>query len=215
MKTMKIGVLGSGDVGKVLAAGFKKYGHDVTIGSREGNKLADWSAAQGVPEASFAEVAAGADILVLAVLGRVAEDVLRLAGVDNLAGKTVIDATNPIAAAPPVNGVLQFFTGPNDSLMERLQRFAPAANFVKAFSSVGNPMMVNPSYAAGRPTMFICGDNADAKAATAAILDQFGWDAEDMGAVEAARAIEPLCQLWCILGFTKNEWTHAFKLLHR
>jgi hypothetical protein len=150
MNTKKIGVIGSGDVGKVLAAGFKKHGHDVTIGSREGNKLGEWSAAQGIPEATFAEVAAGADILVLAVLGRVAEDAIRLAGIDNLAGKTVIDATNPIAAAPPVNGVLQYFTGPNDSLMERLQALAPAANFVKAFSSVGNPSMINPSYA-GRP----------------------------------------------------------------
>ncbi len=214
MQTSKIGVIGSGDVGKVLAAGLKKHGHDVTIASREGNKLGEWSATHGIPEASFAAVAASSDILVLAVAGRAAEDAIRLAGIDNLAGKTVIDATNPIAAAPPVNGVLQFFTGPNDSLMERLQQLAPAANFVKAFSSVGNPMMVNPSYAAGRPTMFICGNNADAKADTAKILDQFGWETADMGAVEAARAIEPLCQLWCILGFTKNEWTHAFKLLH-
>lgn len=215
MKNSKIGVIGSGDVGKVLAAGFKKHGHDVTIASREGNKLGEWSAQNGIPEATFAEVAASADILVLAVLGRVAEDAIRLAGVDNLAGKTVIDATNPIAAAPPVNGVLQYFTGPNESLMERLQKLAPAANFVKAFSSVGNPMMINPEYAGGRPTMFICGNNSDAKGTTARILDQFGWETADMGPVEAARAIEPLCQLWCILGFTKNEWTHAFKLLHK
>ena len=215
MKTSKIGVIGSGDVGKVLAAGFKKYGHDVTIGSREGNKLREWSADQGIPEATFAEVAAGADIVVLAVLGRVAEDAIRLAGVDNLASKTVIDATNPIAAAPPVNGVLQYFTGPNESLMERLQALAPAANFVKAFSSVGNPSMINPTYAGGRPTMFICGDNADAKGVVTEILDQFGWEAADMGRVTSARAIEPLCQLWCVLGFTGNEWTHAFKLLHR
>lgn len=215
MKTSKIGVLGSGDVGKVLAAGFKKHGHDVTIASREGNKLGEWSATSGIPEGSFAEVAASADILVLAVLGRVAEDAIRLAGIDNLAGKTVIDATNPIAALPPVNGVLQYFTGPNESLMERLQRLAPEAHFVKAFSSVGNPMMINPSYAAGRPTMFICGNNADAKATTTQILDQFGWETADMGQVESARAIEPLCQLWCINGFTKNEWTHAFKLLHK
>lgn len=215
MKTSKIGVIGSGDVGKVLAAGFKKHGHDVTIASREGNKLGEWSAQSGVPEATFAEVAASSDILVLAVLGRVAEDAVRLAGVDNLAGKTILDATNPIAAAAPVNGVLQFFTGPNDSLMERLQKLAPAANFVKAFSCVGNPVMIDPSFAAGRPTMFICGNSADAKAETTRLLDQLGWEAADMGAVESARAIEPLCQLWCILGFTGNEWTHAFKLLHR
>lgn len=215
MQTKKIGILGSGDVGKVLAAGFKKHGHDVTIASREGNKLGEWSAASGIRETTFADAAANSDVLVLAVLGRVAEDAIRLAGIDNLAGKTVIDATNPIAALPPVNGVLQYFTGPNESLMERLQALAPAANFVKAFSSVGNPMMINPEYAGGRPTMFICGNNSDAKGTVAGFLDQFGWETADMGPVEAARAIEPLCQLWCILGFTKNEWTHAFKLLHR
>jgi 8-hydroxy-5-deazaflavin:NADPH oxidoreductase len=74
--------------------------------------------------------------------------------------------------------------------------------------------MVNPSYKAGRPTMFICGNDDKAKATVAGICDQFGWETADMGKAEAARAIEPLCMLWCIPGFTKNEWTHAFKLLH-
>ena len=142
-------------------------------------------------------------------------DVLGAAGSANLDGKLVMDACNPIADAPPVNGVLRFFTTLDQSLMEQLQTEFPAAHFVKAFNSVGAPRMVNPEYKDGRPTMFICGNDDNAKAATSKFLDQFGWEIADMGNVEAARAIEPLCMLWCILGFAKNEWTHAFKLLHQ
>lgn len=207
----KVGVLGSGDVGKVLASGFKKHGHDVRIGSREGNKLAAWSAEQGVAEGTFGDVAAHGEVVVLAVAGRVAEELVRgLAG--PLAGKTVIDATNPISG-PPVNGIVPYFTRADESLMERLQKAAPAARFVKCFSSVGNAAMVNPGFEGGRPTMFIAGDSASAKAQVTGVLDQFGWDAEDVGGVEGARAIEPLCQLWCARGFTQGKWSHAFKLL--
>jgi 8-hydroxy-5-deazaflavin:NADPH oxidoreductase len=153
---------------------------------------------------------------VLAVKGSVAAEALRVAGSKNLEGKLVIDACNPIADAPPVNGVLQFFTTTNMSLMEQLQKEFPGACLVKAFNSVGAPRMVNPEFKGGvRPTMFICGNNDGAKATATKILDQFGWETADMGKVEAARAIEPLCMLWCILGFTKNEWTHAFKLLRQ
>lgn len=207
----KVGVLGSGDVGKVLALGFKKHGHNVRIGSREGTKLAAWSAEHGVAEGTFGDVAAHGEVVVIAVAGRVAEELVRgLAGA--LAGKTVIDATNPISG-PPVNGIVPYFTRSDESLMERLQKIAPAARFVKCFSSVGNAAMVNPSFEGGRPTMFIAGDSAEAKAQVTAVLDQFGWDAEDVGGVEGARAIEPLCQLWCARGFNQGKWTHAFKLL--
>jgi predicted dinucleotide-binding enzyme len=136
-----------------------------------------------------------------------------MAGPDRLAGKTVIDATNPIAAAPPVDGVLQYFTGPNESLMERLQAIAPDARFVKSFCSVGNAFMVNPSFAEGRPTMFICGNNDAAKSEVTDILTAFGWDTADMGSAVGARAIEPLAMLWCIPGLRSNQWSHAFKLL--
>jgi 8-hydroxy-5-deazaflavin:NADPH oxidoreductase len=148
------------------------------------------------------------------VKGSVALDALRLAGQDAIAGKVVIDTTNPIAGAPPVNGVLHYFTSLDESLMERLQRAYPSARFVKAFSSVGNASMVNPRFAAGPPTMFICGNDAAAKQTVSGVLDQFGWETLDLGAVAAARAIEPLCMLWCIPGFLHNEWTHAFKVLH-
>jgi hypothetical protein len=112
-----------------------------------------------------------------------------------------------------VNGVIKFFTDLNESLMEKLQKKAPEAHFVKAFSCVGNALMVNPKLAGGPPTMFICGNDAAAKAEVKKLLEQFGWETADMGAMEAARAIEPLCMLWCIPGFIQNSWMHAFKLL--
>jgi predicted dinucleotide-binding enzyme len=134
---------------------------------------------------------------------------------DALAGKVVMDTTNPIADVPPVNGVLKLFTSLDDSLLERLQAAVPAARFVKAFSSVGAGLMVNPALAGGRPSMFICGNDDAARRTVGGILDQFGWDTEDMGTAEAARAIEPLCVLWCIPGFLRNEWTHAFKVVRQ
>ena len=213
---MKIGILGSGIVGKTLAGGFLKHGYEVMAGSRQPEKLQDWKAEIGpkLQTGNYSETAAFGDIIVLAVKGTVARDVLKLAGIDNLSGKTVLDATNPIADAAPVNGVLQFFPSLDQSLMEQLQQLAPKANFVKAFNSVGAHVMVNPKFET-RPTMFICGNNEAAKEITKKILDQFGWEVEDMGGTEAARAIEPLCILWCIPGFRENRWTHAFKLLNK
>jgi hypothetical protein len=213
---MKIGVLGSGDVAKTLAGGFIKHGHQVVLGTRDTAKLRDFVAQhQGAGVRSFADAAKFGEVVVLAVKGAVALDVLNAAGAANLVKKPVIDATNPIADAPPANGVLKFFTNLDQSLMERLQAAFPDAHFVKAFNSVGNAMMVDPQLKGGKPTMFICGNDDKAKATVQGIIDQFGWDTADMGKAEAARAIEPLCMLWCIPGFIRNEWTHAFKLLHR
>ena len=214
---MKVGVLGSGDVAKALAAGFIKHGHQVTLGTRDAGKLKDFLAQhKGAQAASFADAAKFGDLVVLAVKGTVALDALKAAGAANLAGKAVIDATNPIADAPPENGVLKYFTDLDQSLMERLQKAFPDVHFVKAYNSVGNARMINPEFPGGaKPTMFICGDDDKAKSVVRGINDQFGWETTDMGKAEAARAIEPLCMLWCILGFTQNEWTHAFKLLHK
>ena len=211
---MKIGVLGSGDVAKSLAGGFIKHGHDVVMGTRSPEKLSGWAAQN--PKAkigSFDEAARVADVVVLAVKGTAAQKALQAAGKETLAGKIVIDATNPIADEPPVNGILKFFTSLDNSLMEQLQREFPNARFVKAFNSVGNALMVNPQLKGGRPTMFICGNDEGAKKTTSGILEQFGWEIADMGKAEAARAIEPLCMLWCIPGFLRNDWSHAFKIL--
>lgn len=214
---MKIGILGSGDVGKTLANGFIKHGYEVMVGTRSAEKLAAWKAQAGKSGqvGNFNETAAFGDMLVLAVKGITAKDTLNLAGAANFNGKVVIDATNPIAEAPPVNGVLKFFTSLDTSLMEQLQAAFPMARFVKAFSCVGNALMVNPDLGGIKPTMFICGNDAAAKKEVSKILDLFGHDVEDMGSVEAARAIEPLCMLWCIPGFLRNDWMHAFKLLKK
>lgn len=211
---MKVGVIGSGDVAKTLASGFLKHGHEVTMGTREPAKLADWLKQNPKARvASCEEAARFGELVVLAVKGTASAAALRAAGADALAGKAVIDATNPLADAAPENGVLKYFTSLDESLMERLQKEFPDVHLVKGFNSVGNGRMVNPQYAGGRPTMFICGNDAAAKTTVTGILDQFGWETEDMGGAEAARAIEPLCMLWCIPGFTRNRWTHAFKLL--
>ena len=214
---MKIGILGSGVVGQTLASGFIKHGHQVKIGTSNSSKLSDWLKSAGVNASvgTFEEAAIFGDIVVLAVKGNAALTVLEKAGNKNLADKTIVDATNPIADAPPVNGVLQFFTDINSSLMEQLQSKYPAANFVKAFSCVGSALMVNPDLGGIKPTMFIAGNNEKAKSEVKNILDAFGWEIEDMGSAEAARAIEPLCILWCIPGFRENRWMHAFKLLKK
>jgi predicted dinucleotide-binding enzyme len=216
--SMKIGILGSGDVAKALAGGFLKYGHEVMFGSRTPGKLATdtaQSAATRAGAGTFADAAKFGDVVVLAVKGTAVADALRAAGRANLAAKTVIDATNPIADTPPVNGVLKFFTTHDQSLMERSQREFPEARFVKAFNSVGSHLMVDPQFKGGKPTMFICGNDDGAKITVTQILDRFGWETADMGTAEAARAIEPLCMLWCIPGFSKNHWNHAFKLLRQ
>ncbi len=211
----KVGVLGSGTVGQVLADGFLKHGYAVMRGSRDPAKLADWAGKAGANASTgtFADASKFGDVVVLAVKGNAAEACIEQAGPGNLARKTVLDATNPIADGPPENGVIKVFTGPNESLMERLQAKAPDANFVKAFSCVGNVRMVNPDFGGTKPTMFICGNDEGARAEASRILDQFGWEIEDLGKAAAARAIEPLCMLWCIPGFTQNRWTHAYKVL--
>ena len=211
---MNIGIIGSGDVARTLAAGFVRHGHETMLGTREPAKLADWAARNpGTRIGSVADAAKFGELAVVAVKGTAAMEALRAAGRSNLAGKVVIDATNPIADAPPTHGVLKFFTSLDESLMERLQAEFRDARLVKAFNSVGHACMVNPRFAGGRPTMFICGNDDPAKKTVGAILDQFGWETADMGRAEAARAIEPLCMLWCIPGLLRNDWSHAFKLL--
>jgi len=211
----KIGILGSGAVGKSLASGFIKHGYEVMIGSRDVSKLSDWQKENKGQTGSFADASSFGDMLVLATKGTGAADALKLAGENNLKGKVIIDTTNPIADAPPVNGVIQFFTSMNDSLMERLQKQFSDARFVKAFNSIGNVFMVDPDFGGTKPTMFICGNNAEAKQEVTSILDQFGWETEDMGMAEGARAIEPLCILWCIPGFLRNDWMHVYKVLKK
>ncbi len=210
----KVAVLGSGAVGDALSNGFLAHGYSVMRATRDPQKLQAWKAG-ATGEAlvgTYAQAAAWAEIIVLAVKGLVAEEVLDQCGPENLANKTVIDTTNPIAGEPPDHGVIRYFTGANESLMERLQKKVPAARFVKAFNSVGNAFMVNPKLES-TPTRFICGNDAGAKQETTEILTKFGWETADMGGVEGARPIESLCILWCIPGFLRNDWMHALRVV--
>jgi len=213
---MRIGVLGSGVVGEALSNGFLRHGHEVMRGTRDPAKLGDWKAGAGVKArtGSMAEAAKFGELVVLAVKGTAATSVAEACAA-GLSGKAVIDTCNPIADAPPVNGVLRFFTSLDASLLEDLQKRVPQAKWVKAFSCVGAGLMANPDLPGGRPTMFICGNDDGAKRQVSALAQELGWEVEDAGKVEAARAIEPLCMLWCIPGFLKNDWTHAFKLLRK
>ncbi len=215
---MKIGILGSGIVGRVLASAFLRENHEVMLGTRNISKdeVVKWQQENaGGLLGSFQETAQFGEIIVLAVGGLAVEDAITLAGKEHFFEKTVIDPTNPIAAVPPDNGVLKYFTTLEESLMERIQKLIPDARVVKAFSCVGNAFMYKPQFPGGPPTMFICGNNAGAKQTVTRLLGDFGWETEDMGGVEAARAIEPLCILWCIPGFIHNSWQHAFKLLKK
>ncbi len=209
----KIAILGSGQVGAALAKGFLDRGDAVMRASRDPKKLDEWkSSAKGDASAgTFAEAAKWGDVVVLAVKGTAVESIVGdIAG--SIAGKVVIDATNPIADEKPDNGVIRYFTKANESLMERLQAKVPQAKFVKAFNSIGNAFMVKPAFQP-TPTMFICGDDDGAKATVTEILTAFGWHTADMGGVQSARPIEALCQLWCVRGMLKNDWPHAMRWL--
>jgi predicted dinucleotide-binding enzyme len=214
---MKIGILGSGDVGQSLGTGFAGLGHDVKMGSRDprGEKVKAWASAAGqhASTGTFAEAAAFAEVAVLATLWSGTENALRLADPKNLAGKIVIDATNPLRfpeGRPP-----ELVLGHTDSGGEQVQRWLPGAKVVKAFNIVGHDDMVHPNFSCGPPDMFFCGNDADAKKAVAGILKAFGWPSIDIGGIEGARLLEPLCILWVLYGFKTETWNHAFKLLRR
>ena len=213
---MKIGILGSGTVGQVLGAGFLKHGHQAMLGTRDPQKpeVRKWQSDNpGGLTGTFEDAAKFGEIIVVATVGRAAENAIRLAGAANFTGKTVLDTCNPIAETPPVGGILSYTTGPNESLAEQIQAVIPQAHVVLAFNSVGAGKMVNPVFSQGTPTMFLCGDDAGAKEQVSAIIRQFGWEPFDCGGIIAARAIEPLCILWCLRGFQQNRWDHAFRLL--
>jgi len=216
---MKIGIIGTGIVGRTLAIGFLKLGHDVLLGTRNVQKeevkkfLAENSRALA---GSFNDAAKFGDLLVLAVAGKIAREAVDMIEKINFRGKTIIDTTNPISQEPAQNGVLKYFTQQNDSLGEQIQKWLPEANVVKCFNSVGNVFMTNGNQFGNiLPTMFICGNNTEAKKEVTDILTAFNWETEDCGMIEASRAIESLCVLWCIPGFLHNKWMHAFKILRK
>jgi predicted dinucleotide-binding enzyme len=212
----KIGILGSGDVGKALGRGFAALGCDVKIGSREPAKLNDWVAKTGVHASlgSFAEAAKFGDVIVVATLWSGTESALRLAGAEHFRGKVVIDATNPLVFAQ--NAPPSLALGHTDSGGEQVQRWLPGARVVKCFNIVGNAHMFRPELPGGPPTMFYCGNDADAKRTVAGILDDFGWPGSvDLGGIEGARLLEPMCIVWVISMLRLGSGNIAFKLLRR
>lgn len=214
MEKVKVGVLGSGDVGKVLAGGFLKLGHEVRIGSRSPEKLSEWAAnaGSGASTGTFAEAAKFGDIIVLATLGEGTQSAIEMAGADNFDGKVVIDATNPLDFS---SGGPQLSIGFNDSLGERVQRWLPKAKVVKAFNTVGNPHMIDPQFPGGPPTMFIAGNDADAKKLVTQVCEAWGWEVADLGGIEASRYLEPMCMTWVVYGIRTGQWNHAFKMLRK
>ncbi len=212
----RVGVLGTGDVGRRLAAGFSSRGHAVVIGSREGNKpeLREWLSAEGsgVELGTFRQAAEHGELIVMAVLGDAAEAVIANAGAENFAGKVVIDAMNPLdfsGGFPPKLSI-----SGEDSLGERVQRAMPEAKVVKAFNTIGNPYFVDPSFSQGEPTMLIAGNDDDAKRVVRDVLDDFGWsDTFDIGGIEGSRELEAICIAWVKIGGVRGSWDHGFKLL--
>jgi predicted dinucleotide-binding enzyme len=212
---MNVGIIGSGPVGQSLAKAFRNEGHFVMLGTRDVLKpeVVKFHNDTQIAVGSFEQAAKHGELIVIATKGTVVDEAIKMAGLQNFTEKVVIDTTNPIADLPPTNGVMHYFTTLEDSLMEKVQKLIPEARVVKAFNIVGSSFMYKPYFNGGRPTMFICGNDVHAKKTVTQILDSFGWEVEDMGKVEAARAIEPLAMLWCIPGFLRNQWSHAFKLL--
>jgi len=214
---MRVGILGTGEVGRALGRGFAQLGHQVKMGSREANnaKAKAWAAETGpaASTGSFAEAAQFAELAVLCILWSGTENALRMAGAQNLTGKVLIDATNPLAFPPGAPPALAL--GQTDSGGEQVQRWAPQARVVKAFNIVGNAHMFKPQFPGGPPDMFICGNDGGAKTTVTGILTAFGWNTIDTGGIEGARLLEPLCILWVLYGMRTNTWNHAFKLLRK
>ena len=211
---MKVGILGTGEVGKALARGFVSRGHEVMIGSRSEEKAQAVGAEVDAAGGTFADAASFAEVAVLALLWSGTEAALEAAGPDNLAGKVVIDATNPLVFHE--DGPPDLALGHTDSGGEQVQRWLPDSRVVKAFNIVGNTLFFRPELPGGPPTMFICGDDDEARRTVAQIIEDFGWpEIVDVGGIEGARLLEPVCILWVVYGVQSGGWEHAFKVLHR
>ena len=212
---MKVGILGSGDVGRALGRGFIALGHEVKIGARDAQneKSVAWAREMGTKASTgtFADAAAFGDVIVLATLGSANEGAIRMAGLDTFRAKVLIDTTNPLdfsSGGPPRLAVSGY-----DSGGERVQRLLPDAHVVKAFNTVGNALMFRPDLPGGPPDMFICGDRDDAKARVAGIVKDFGWNVVDVGGIESSRYLEGMCLVWVLSAMRGGTWNQAFKLL--
>lgn len=218
MNKAKIGVLGTGDVGRVLGAGFVAKGHEVKLGSRDAAnpKAVEWAQKNGASASAgtFADAAKFGDVVVLATLWSGTKSAIEMAGIDSFDGKVVIDTTNPLdfsKGVPPTLAV-----GTTDSAGEQIQRLLPRARVVKCFNIVGNPHMVDPSFPGGKPAMFICGDDEGAKKVVSDLCTEFGWEgAADIGGIIGSRYLEPMAMVWISYFFKTGNGNHAFALLRK
>lgn len=208
---MRVGIIGSGQVGQVLAAGFAKKGHQVVVGTRDPAAKKDTigAAAARAKVGTFEDAAKHGELVVFCVNGGVGDEALRLAGADNLAGKVVLDTTNPLE---PSSTGLHKPAAVKDSLLQQWQRAAPKARFVKAWNCVPGTVMVDPPFTAGPGTQFICGDDATAKQQATKILRDFGWDAIDLGGADMAPYIEGMAIAVINHGVRSGRWDWGLKL---
>ena len=213
MEPSRIGILGSGDVGRALGRGFARHGWDVKLGTRSPDeRRAQLESDDGaVSVGTFADAATDGDVVVLAVNGNAAVEVVEMAGAANFAGKLVLDATNPLNFS---SGDVHLSLGGTDSLGELIQDTLPDASVVKCFNTVSNAQMVDPEFEAETPPMFVCGDDDDAKARTEEILVELGWPGVmDVGDITAARYLEALVPLWVRVGSKLGTRGHAFTVV--
>lgn len=212
---MKIGIVGSGGVAQTLANGYLAKGYKVKLGTRTTEKLAEWleSAGENASVGSFAEAAQFGDVVFISVLGEAALRAVELADAENFQGKTVIDLTNPLdfsGGVPP-----RFTAALGNSLGEQIQKAIPEANVVKAFNTIGAGIMVDPKFGDQTATMFIAGNDENAKAEAKRLAEEFGWEVEDLGGIEQAFFLEAFASMWVNYAFKHNQWMQAFKLLKK
>lgn len=211
---MKIGILGSGNVGQQLANGFLRTGHEVKIGTRDKTKLNDWLKVAGVNASvgSFEQATNFGDVIVLATSWAGTESAINLAKKENFKYKIVIDVTNPLDfsnGAPP-----KLDSSVGHSAGERIQTWLPDSKVVKAFNTISAFIMINPKLEEGSPDLVIAGNDTSAKNTVTAFAEAFGWqNVIDIGDITQSYLLEAFAMLWIIFGFKNNHWTHAFKLL--
>jgi len=212
---MKVGILGTGDVGQSLGRGFLSLGHEVMLAGREQNspKAAEWVKKMGgkASQGSFGQAAAFGEWVVLATLGTASESAIRLAGTQNFRGKIVLDATNPLDSAK----MPMVLWGPGESAGEKNQRLIPDARLVKAFNTTGNGLFFRPKFSEGIADMFICGNDAAAKETVGALCKEFGWNPVDVGGIELAHYLEAMCTVWVVSAMKLNNFKIAYKLVGR
>jgi predicted dinucleotide-binding enzyme len=198
---MRIAVLGTGSVGRRIAGKLVELGHEVTMGSRSADNeaLREWveAAGEGAAGGTFAEAAAAAELVFNCTSGQASLDALGAAGAETLAGKVLVDVSNPLdfsRGMPPTLSICN-----DDSLGERIQAAFPEARVVKSLNTVNHQVMTEPGRLPDAHNVFVCGEDGEAKETVTELLVEFGWPREsvvDLGGIEAARGTEMYLPLW-------------------